>query len=168
MGRVIAVTDGDILGVQTEDRRVTIRLRWIDAPERTMPYSQISRRNLTDLVLNKVVTFNPEKLDRHGRTVAVVRLQDGTDVCLAQIQAGLAWHFKRYQSEQSPEDRAVYAAAEVIARAARRGLWRNENPVPPWEFRARSQRDTAPVLHDEKHRRAVDTRRVGLVRVLAI
>jgi micrococcal nuclease len=72
MGRVIAVTDGDILGVQTEDRRVTIRLRWIDAPERTMPYSQISRRNLTDLVLNKVVTINPEKLDRHGRAVAVV------------------------------------------------------------------------------------------------
>lgn len=48
--------------------------------------------------------------------------QDGTDVCLAQIQAGLAWHFKRYELQQTPDERAAYAAAEVIAKAARRGL----------------------------------------------
>jgi endonuclease YncB( thermonuclease family) len=94
---------------------------------------------LSELVIGKVVTFNPEKLDRHGRTVAVVRLQDGTDVCLAQIQAGLAWHFKRYELEQSPEHRASYAAAEVIAKAAQRGLWRDPDPVPPWVFRARNR-----------------------------
>ena len=86
--------------------------------------------------MGKVVTFNPEKIDRHGRTVAVVRLQDGTDVCLAQVQAGLAWHFKRYENEQSAEDGAAYAAAELIARAARHGLWRDDSPTPPWEFRA--------------------------------
>lgn len=99
-------------------------------------YSQVSRRHLAELVMGKIVTFDPEKLDRHGRTVAVVRLQDGTDVCLEQVRAGLAWHFKRYESEQTPADRAAYATAEVIARAARRGLWRDEAPVPPWEFRA--------------------------------
>jgi endonuclease YncB( thermonuclease family) len=168
-GRAIRVADGDTITVQTDDnRRVTIRLQGIDAPERTMPYSQVSRRHLHELVMGKVVTFNPEKLDRHGRTVAVVRFQDGTDVCLAQIEAGLAWHFKRYELEQSREERAAYGAAEVIARAARRGLWRDENPVSPWEFRARSQRYEAPVSSDEKHRRVVDTGRAGLVRLLAI
>lgn len=82
-GHVVRVADGDTITVQLGNkRRVTIRLQGIDAPERTMPYSQLSRRNLQTLVMGKVVTFNPEKLDRHGRTVAVVRLQDGTDVCL--------------------------------------------------------------------------------------
>ena len=83
----------------------------------------------------------PEKLDRHGRTVAVVRLQDGTDVCLAQIEAGLAWHYKRYEHEQTPDDRARYAAAEIIARAAQRGLWRSQSPMEPWEFRALFRRE---------------------------
>jgi endonuclease YncB( thermonuclease family) len=100
---------------------------------------------LSDLVLNKVVAFNPEKVDRHGRTVAVVRTSDGTDVCLPQIKAGLAWHFKRYENEQSAEERATYAAAEVIARAARYGLWREQIPVPPWEFR--EQRRVAPAVN---------------------
>jgi len=112
-----------------------IRLQGIDAPERTMAYSQISRRHLRELVINQVVTFDAERLDSFGRTVAVVRLQDGSDVCLAQITAGLAWHFKKYQDEQSDEDRAAYAAAEAMAKAARRGLWRIASPMPPWEFR---------------------------------
>ena len=143
--RVVSVADGDTISVSTEDkRRVTIRLQGIDAPERTMPYSQISRRHLSELVMGKVVTFNPEKIDRHGRTVAVVRLQDGSDVCLAQIQAGLAWHFKRYALEQTPEDRAAYAAAEAIAKAARRGLWRDDMPLAPWEFRAAKALPVAP------------------------
>ena len=89
-GRVTAVSDGDTIAVATEDkRRLRIRLQGIDAPEHTMPYSQISRRHLLELVRGKVITFNPEKLDRHGRIVAVVRLLDGTDVCLEQIKGAL-------------------------------------------------------------------------------
>ena len=49
----------------------------------------------------------------------------------------MTWHFKRYESEQRPEDRRAYADAEVEARKAKRGLWRDPQPVPPWDFRAR-------------------------------
>lgn len=144
-GRVVSVADGDTITVLTDDkRRVRVRLQGIDAPEFTMAYSQVSRRHLRELVHDKVIMFDPEKLDRHGRTVAVVRLQDGTDICLRQIEAGLAWHFKKYESEQTTEDRAAYAAAEVIAKAAKRGLWRDESPTPPWEFRARFKREEIP------------------------
>ena len=136
-GVVMSVSDGDTIIVRKADGlRVHIRLQGIDAPERTMPYSQISRRNLKELVDNKKVFFDPQKLDRHGRTVAVVYLENGTDVCLEQLRAGLAWHFKRYEHEQTPEERAAYSAAEAIAKAARKGLWREESPTPPWEFRA--------------------------------
>ncbi len=137
MVRVVSVADGDTISVFTADKgRVRIRLQGIDAPELTMPYAQISRRHLRALVFDKMITFDAEKIDRHGRTVAIVRLPDGTDVCLAQIQAGLAWHFKHYENEQTPEDRSFYAAAEAIAKAARKGLWQDLEPIPPWEFRA--------------------------------
>jgi hypothetical protein len=47
----------------------------------------------------------------------------------------MAWHYKYYQNEQSPEDRRLYAEAEREARAAKRGLWADPNPTPPWDFR---------------------------------
>jgi endonuclease YncB( thermonuclease family) len=60
---------------------------------------------------------------------------DDVDVSLAQLRAGLAWHFKRYASEQTPSDRETYALAEVEARAAHLGLWSDESPIAPWDWR---------------------------------
>ena len=42
---------------------------------------------------------------------------------------------RQYQREQSPNDRKLYEAAEDSAKAAKRGLWRDIDPVPPWNFR---------------------------------
>ncbi len=47
----------------------------------------------------------------------------------------MAWFYRQYQREQSPNDRRLYEAAEDAARAEKRGLWRDADPVPPWEFR---------------------------------
>jgi len=52
-----------------------------------------------------------------------------TDACLEQIKRGMAWHYKQYANEQSPEDRDVYAQAESTARAQSLGLWKT-NPLP--------------------------------------
>ncbi len=52
-----------------------------------------------------------------------------------QVKAGFAWHYKKYQHEQSSEDQQLYADAENKARDERLGLWRENNPSPPWEYR---------------------------------
>jgi len=67
---------------------------------------------------------------------------DGRDVNIEQVKAGLAWHFKKYEDEQSPEDRRTYAAAEVQARADKLGLWTDPNPTQPgdWRGEVKSQR----------------------------
>jgi len=57
------------------------------------------------------------------------------DVNLEQIEAGMAWHYKKYQREQSSSDRITYSDAEREARRRKLGLWRDPNPVPPWEYR---------------------------------
>jgi endonuclease YncB( thermonuclease family) len=62
-------------------------------------------------------------------------LVNGADAGLDKIENGMAWHYKRYEREQLPEDRVAYARAEGTAQAERRGLWRDPRPVPPWEFR---------------------------------
>ncbi|MCU0932588.1 MAG: thermonuclease family protein, partial [Serpentinimonas sp.] len=63
----------------------------------------------------------------------------GQDASLAQLQAGLAWHYKEYEREQPREDRLAYAEAEDAARAARRGLWQDRQPLAPWDFRRQAR-----------------------------
>lgn len=134
-GLVVAVADGDTLTVLDDAKtQHRIRLSGIDAPERRQPFGTVSRQHLADAVFQRRVVVEFGKTDRYGRLVGKVLL-DGEDECLAQITAGLAWHYKQYQREQSPEDRQTYAAAEDAARAARLGLWRDPDPVPPWEWR---------------------------------
>ena len=82
----------------------------------------------------KQVAVEYQKRDRYGRIVGKVWLNGG-DVCLEQVKAGFAWHYKKYQHEQSLEDRQLYAEAEDNAREGRLGLWRENNPNPPWEHR---------------------------------
>lgn len=134
-GRVVGVADGDtvtILGADNNQARV--RLQGIDAPESGQAFGQVSKRNLSDLIFNRQVTVEYEKTDRYGRTLGKV-LADGRDINLEQVKAGLAWHYKYYQDEQPPDDRRVYADAETQARSARRGLWADPAPIPPWDFR---------------------------------
>jgi endonuclease YncB( thermonuclease family) len=135
-GRVVGVADGDTVTV-LDDRKVQhkVRLAGIDAPEKGMPYGQRSKQYLSDLVFGKNVTLEGDKVDRYGRTVAKVLL-NGRDVNLAQIAAGMAWHYKKYDREQSSNDRMLYGAEELNARAARRGLWGDAQPVAPWDWRA--------------------------------
>ncbi len=75
-----------------------------------------------------------DKQDRYGRQVGKV-LVNGQDVNLVQVERGMAWFYRQYQREQSPNDRRLYEAAEDAARVDKRGLWRDADPMPPWEFR---------------------------------
>lgn len=146
-GTVVGISDGDTLTV-LDAARVThrIRLNGIDAPEKGQPFGARAKEQLAALAFGKPVVVTWIKHDRYGRIVGQVRLvaspsctssgcpQSG-DVGLALIEAGLAWHYKRYQGEQSAEDRQRYARAEDDARARRLGLWHDPHPVAPWDYR---------------------------------
>lgn len=134
-GRVVSIGDGDsitILDSSSMQRR--IRLAGIDAPESHQAFGEQSRQSLSRMIFGKDVTVDYHKIDQYGRLVAKIGL-NGKDINLEQVKAGMAWHYKFYEIEQTPEDRELYARAEEEARAARRGLWRDPNPVEPSAFR---------------------------------
>jgi endonuclease YncB( thermonuclease family) len=62
-------------------------------------------------------------------------LVGGRDANLSQIEAGMAWHYKQYQREQSVADRVIYSEAETKAASSKQGLWIENNPVAPWDWR---------------------------------
>jgi endonuclease YncB( thermonuclease family)/methylphosphotriester-DNA--protein-cysteine methyltransferase len=135
-GKVINVHDGDTITVLDKDnKKFHIRLQGIDAPELKQEFGSVSQQNLSRMVLDKQVTIVWTKVDKYRRTVGTIML-DGKDVNIEQVKAGLAWHFKKYQDEQEPQDRVTYAKAEEAARAAKLGLWQDPNPTPPGEWRA--------------------------------
>jgi endonuclease YncB( thermonuclease family) len=138
-GKVVNVADGDTLTV-LDDKKTQhkIRLQGIDAPEKSQPFGQKSKQSLSQLVHSKMVTVEFEKKDKYGRTVGKVLLND-TDVCLEQIKLGMAWHYKKYASEQPKTDREIYAQAEQLAKSQAIGLWRDKNPMPPWDFRQQTK-----------------------------
>jgi endonuclease YncB( thermonuclease family) len=134
-GQVVGVQDGDTITVlDSSNANHRIRLLGIDAPETGQAFGTQSKQSLSEAIFNKVVTIEWSKHDRYGRIVGKV-LMNGRDVCLDQVTAGMAWHYKYYQDDQTPADRQLYAAAEVAARASNFGLWIDPNPVPPWDFR---------------------------------
>lgn len=59
----------------------------------------------------------------------------GQDANLAQVKAGMGWWYRKYQREQTQQQRADYEAAEGAAKASKVGLWRDADPVPPWDWR---------------------------------
>ena len=140
MGRVVRIADGDTITVlDGANAQHRIRLQGIDAPESHQAFGTQSKNNLSDMIFDREVTVEYDKLDQYGRIVGKILL-DGKDVNLEQIKAGMAWHYKEYQREQSPTDRDLYAHAEDEARNARRGLWKDADPVEPSAFRRDEKR----------------------------
>ena len=134
-GRVVGVSDGDTITILTQHQPAKIRLAGIDAPEKNQAFGQRSKQLLSSLVFGKTVTVEYRKKDRYGRIVGKVLLPGGRDVNLEMLRGGMAWWYEQYQNEQPVADRGLYAESESAARKRNQGLWVDQNPVPPWDFR---------------------------------
>ena len=148
---MIKVADGDTVTILDDlGEKHRIRLTGIDAPEKNQPYGNASTQSLGKLLSGKAVTIEYNKHDRYQRVVGkVLVVPSGEVFCMAlncvkkidagleQIKAGLAWHYKKYQGEQSYEDRSLYSEGELEARVKQMGLWKGEDPMAPWEWRKR-------------------------------
>jgi len=127
-GRVVGVTDGDTIKVLCEGVETKVRLNQIDAPERNQAFGNKSKEVLSNLVFNRSVRLDVVDTDRYGRSVATVWVGD-MDANREMVRLGFAWAYRKYLRDDS------LLAVENDAKAARRGLWSDPNPVAPWEFR---------------------------------
>lgn len=145
-GRVVAIADGDTVTVLDRDNvQKKIRLSGIDAPEKRQAFGSKAKEKISELTFGKQVDVDWTKTDRNGRIVGKVRVAPSycplsicpksVDAGLEMVSAGFAWHYKKYQKEQSVDDRQKYASAEDLARKKKAGLWSDPDPIAPWDFR---------------------------------
>ena len=129
-GKVVGVSDGDTISVMRAGKAVKVRLHGIDCPEKKQPYGTRAKQFTSDLAFGKEVTIRIQTTDRYGRTVAVVILPDGKNLNWEIVDAGLAWWYRKYAT-----DDRILERLEAEAGEAKRCLWADKNPMPPWEWR---------------------------------
>jgi micrococcal nuclease len=127
-GEVTGIRDGDTLFLQVEGGQLRVRLARIDAPEKKQAFGRRSEQSLRELVWKRVVTAKWHQLDRYGRPIAEVFV-DEFDVNAEQVRRGMAWVYRAYSRDPD------LIRLEQEARTERRGLWSEPNPVAPWVWR---------------------------------
>ena len=129
---VISVLDGDTIEVLHNQHPERIRLSGIDCPEKRQAYGQKAKQAASALAFGKDVTIQTHGHDKYKRTIGEVLLPDGMNLNQELVKQGWCWWYRKY----APKD-TVLERLESEAREARKGLWADPQPVPPWEWRKR-------------------------------
>jgi endonuclease YncB( thermonuclease family) len=131
-GPVIRILDGDTLEVLHDQHPERIRLSGIDCPEKGQAYGQKAKHAAADLAFGKDITVRTSGHDKYQRTIGEVILPDGMHLNQELVKQGWCWWYRKY----APGD-TVLEGLETEAREAKKGLWADPQPVPPWEWRRR-------------------------------
>jgi len=127
--RVETVHDGDtVTCLDEQGRPQKIRLQGIDAPEHGQPYGDAARRGLAGKLAGGTVRVEGTDRDQHGRLLGTLWIDD-RDLNRELVAEGLAWAFGGFATDDE------LVAAEAAARRQRRGLWADQQPVEPRQWR---------------------------------
>lgn len=133
--RVVGVSDGDTFTCLYQKNKqkssVKVRMLNIDAPEKGQAYSMIAKGALSAAIYHKHVVLRAKEKDKYGRILALVFVGD-TNVNEYMIKNGYAWAYTKYLKGQ---DVQYYATLQNHAQQHKLGLWRDDKPTPPWNFR---------------------------------
>jgi endonuclease YncB( thermonuclease family) len=124
--------------VLRDGKAAKVRLYGIDTPERKQAFGTRARQVASELAFRQTVTVRVRDVDRYGRLVAEVLLPDGRSLNHELVRAGLAWWYRQYARNDT-----ALAQLEAEARAAKRGLWSDPQPLAPWTWR-KERRGTTP------------------------
>jgi micrococcal nuclease len=157
-GRVVHVADGDTLDVLVDEgsahanggTEYTIRLDGIDCPEKRQAFGTEARAFAAERALGKQVQVRVFDTDRYGRLIGEVILPGGLSLNEELIAAGLAWWYRRY----APGNQRL-AFLEREARKLNLGLWAQDGPVAPWDWR-RGKRSPFPAAAEKAEKTGKD------------
>ena len=128
-GKVVSVIDGNTVEVTTTDNEsYRIIFHGIDCPEVEQEFGEKARRFLEKLILDKNVTVQFQGKDRWGNRLAIVLIEGEIDPRMELLEQGLAWTAERNPIQE-------LEVVRMQAQEKGKGLWKEENPTPPWIFR---------------------------------
>lgn len=124
------VLEGDMIKVLYKGKLVNVRLSSIDCPERGQAYGREAAEFTAMMAHSGPVRVDVKAVNSVGTVSAEVTLMDaGLNINRELVKAGFAWWHSKHSNDTS------YADLEKTARKMKVGLWKAENPTPPWKFK---------------------------------
>lgn len=128
-GKVITVIDGNTIEMIADDNEsYTIMLFGIDCPELGQQFGEKAKQFLQKMILDKNVNVKIQGKDRWGNRLGIILIDGTVDPRFELLEAGLAW-----TSERDPIEE--FEGLKDKAREKGKGLWKVQDPTPPWIYR---------------------------------
>ena len=129
--KVVGIKDGDtVVVLDSLNNQTTLRLAEVDTPEKNQPFGTKAKQFTSDQIYLKTIKYLVTDTDRYGRSIAMIYYDVDNKYLSAEIiKAGMGWHYKRYSTSKE------LALFEDNAKMNKIGLWLDNNPIAPWEFR---------------------------------
>ena len=128
-GKVTSVIDGNTFEMLADDNEsYKIMLYGIDSPELGQEFAEKAKKFLEKMILNKKVNVSLQGKDRWGNRLGIVLIEGRTDPRYDLLEAGLAWTAERDPIQE-------LESIKEKAREKGKGLWKEQNPTPPWIYR---------------------------------
>ena len=123
---VLSVQDGDTLTVKDKNETYKVRMAAIDCPEKKQKHGDVATSVTYNLLSGQQIQLKAHKRDLYNRVIGDV-YKDSLYVNQYLVQMGHCWAYMTKDKEM--------LNLESQARMLNTGLWADEKPVPPWEFR---------------------------------
>ncbi len=131
-GKITKVQDGNTFWVELSNGETdSVKFYGIDCPELKQQYGIAAKEHLESQVHREVeLKYKGRDRDNYMLAIVTYTTKKGEKIILNEelLANGYAWKNK-FTDEKS------YEKLEKQARKSKVGLWRNDNPTPPWEYR---------------------------------
>lgn len=129
--KVVGIKDGDtVVVLDSLNNQITLRLAEVDCPEKNQPFGTKAKQFTSDQIYLKTIKYVVTDTDRYGRSIAMIYYDTDNKYLSAEIiKAGMGWHYKRYSTSKE------LATFEDNARKNKIGLWVDNNPINPSDWR---------------------------------
>lgn len=150
-GTVVNVKDGDSMEILINDQVTEVRLSGIDCPEYNQDYGDKATQFTISKCKGRTVIVTKSGIDKYKRTLAKITLPDGTDLSELLVKNGYAWHYKQYSTD------STLTALEFEAIKNKSGLWSEQNPVAPWDYRRGTYSNTMAGVNNDTNYVSITT-----------
>ncbi|KJR43269.1 nuclease [Candidatus Magnetoovum chiemensis] len=132
------VINGDTIIITDRDgKNIKCRLYGIEAPKLgsnkmdSQPFSFNAKIYLSSLLLNKDVSVFLSAVKQDKENLCIIK-KDGLEINMDMVIGGYAWAARYYMTNPYV---SKYINLERRARRFKRGLWKQDSPVPPWQYK---------------------------------
>ena len=120
-------------------KNIKVRLDSIDCPEDGQHWGDVAKYGLIKLIGGRQVKLEEHGYDSHRRMLATIyayqKPNNWLNVNERMVTLGHAWVMRRFYDHLPQDRKNKLNRLEGWAKSKGVGLWKQPDPIPPWQWR---------------------------------